>query len=287
MNKAVYFSILWLVLLMALGPYTNTSVFGHTFSGDESASFLTKVEMIKIELQLAQEQLSSNVTFAKEHVEHTTETLTENDTEEISERNARLATELDSTLTDFSNIFESESPSESEVKDKVANISDILSEVVSARIDKEQLDNVTVKALVLNDLVGESLEHYSSALGMEENGHEENTTSTSNSTENKNNETANVVDNADYQSAQAAVSRAIDMYNEIKPDSNTNSTELGDSLNSMKEKIDSKSPFHEVDNIADNKISPLLNDIFKLNLAEEGEEHAEEGEEHAEEASNE
>jgi len=292
MNRAVHFSILWLVLLIALSPNTNTSVFGHTFSGDESASFLTKVEMIKIESQMAQEQLSSNVTLAKEHAEHTTETLTANDTKEISERNPRLATELDSTFTDFSNTFESESPSQSEVKDKVANISDILSEVVSARIDKEQLDNVTVKALVLNDLVGESLEHYSSALGMEkngheENGHEENTTSTSKSTENKNNETANVVDNADYQSAQAAVSRAIDIYNEIKPNSNTNSTELGDSLSSMKEKIDSKSPFHEIDDIVDKNISPLLNDIFKLNLAEEGKQHAEEGGEHAEEASDE
>jgi len=286
MNTALYFSILWLVLLITLSPITNISVFGHTFSGDESASFLTKVEMIKIESQLAQEQLSSNVTLAKEHVEHTTETLTANDTKEISEKNPRLATELNNSLTDFSNTFESESPSQSEVKDKVSNISDILSEVVSARIDKEQLDNVTVKALVLNDLVGESLEHYSSALGMdknghEENGHEENTTSTSNSTENKNNETANVVDNADYQSAQAAVSRAIDIYNEIKPNSNTNSTELGDSLSSMKGKIDSKSPFHEIDNIVDKKITPLLNDIFKLNLAEEGGEHAEEGGEHA------
>jgi hypothetical protein len=278
MNRGVYFSILWLVLLIALGPNTNISVFGHTFSGDESASFLTKVEMIKIESQLAQEQLSSNVTLAKEHAVHTTETLTANDTKEISERNSRLATELNNTLTDFGNTFEYESPSQSEVKDKVGNISDILSEVESARIDKEQLDNVTVKALVLNDLVGESLEHYSSALGMQENGHVENTTPTSNSTENKTNETANIVDNPDYQSAQAAISRAIDAYNQIKPNSNTNSTELGDLLNSMKGKIDSISPFHEVDNIVDEKISPLLNDIFKLNLAE--------GEAHAEEASN-
>jgi hypothetical protein len=292
MDRAVYFSILWLVLSIALGPNTNISVFGHTFSGDESASFLTLVEMMKIESQLAEKQFPSNVTLAKEHAEHTTETLTANDTKEISERNSRLATKLNDTLTDFVNAFENESASESEVKDKVSNISDILSEVVSARIDKEQLDNVTVKALVLNDLVGESLEHYSIALGIEKNGHEENTTSTSNSTENKNNETANIVDNADYQNAQAAVSRAIDIYNEIKPNVNTNSSVLGDSLSSLKGKIDSKSPFDEIDKIVDEKITPLLNDIFKLDLAEgeahaeEGEAHAEEGEAQAEEASN-
>ncbi|MGI0034050.1 MAG: hypothetical protein ACRD97_12380, partial [Nitrososphaeraceae archaeon] len=230
--------------------------------------------------QLGQEQLSSNVTLAKEHVENVTETLSANDTKEISERNPRLATELNNTLTDFSNTFESESPSQSEVKDKVSNISDILSEVVSARIDKEQLDNVTVKALVLNDLVGESLEHYNSALGMEENK-----TSASNATENKNNETE-IVDDADYQSAQAAVSRAIGIYKEIKPNSNTNSTELEDSLSSVKEKIDSKSPLDEIDKIVDEKITPLLNDVFKLSLAEEeGEAHGEEAKDHGEEES--
>ncbi|MGI0031871.1 MAG: hypothetical protein ACRD97_01210, partial [Nitrososphaeraceae archaeon] len=92
MNIAVYFSILVLVLLIAFNPTMNISVFGHTFSGDESASFLTKVEMIRIESQLGQEQLSSNVTLAKEHVENVTETLSANDTKEISERNPRLAT---------------------------------------------------------------------------------------------------------------------------------------------------------------------------------------------------
>ena len=280
MNIAVYFSILVLVLLIAFNPTMNISVFGHTFSGDESASFLTKVEMLKIESGLAQDQLSNNVTVAKEHTEHMTETITANDTKEIKERNPRLATELNNTLTDFVNTFESESPSESEVKDKVSNISDVLSEVVSARIDKEQLNNVTVKALVVNDLVGEALEHYGSALGMEENK-----TSGSNATENGSNETAKIVDDADHQSAQAAISRAIDMYNEIKPGENTNSTELGNSLNSLKDKIDSKSPFDEIDKTVDEKITPLLNGIFKLNLAEEehgGEgDHAEEGQGHA------
>ena len=81
---------------------------------------------------------------------------------------------------------------------------------------------------------------------------------------------------------KSAVSRAIEIFNEINPGSNTNSTELGDSLNSIKEKIDSKAPFDEIDTIVDEKITPLLNGIFILNLAEGGE-HAEEGGEHAEE----
>jgi hypothetical protein len=284
MNRVLYFSIPVLVLLIAFNPTMNKSLFGHTFSGDESASFLTKVEMIKIKSQLAEDQLSNNVTLAKEHAEDITETLTANDTEEISERNPRLATQLNSTLTDFGNAFESQSPSQSEITAKVSNITDLLAEVVSARIDNEQLNNVTVKALVLNDLLGESLGHYSSALGMEENGHSENTTSVSNSTDDINNESASVVDEAEYQSAQSVVSRAIEIFNEIKPESNTNSTQLEDSLSSIKERIDSKAHFDEIDTIIDEKTTPLLNGIFKLSLAEEGGEHAEEGGgEHAEE----
>jgi hypothetical protein len=77
------------------------------------------------------------------------------------------------------------------------------------------------------------------------------------------------VDDADYQSAQAAISRAINLYNEIKPSGNTNSTELANSLNSLKDTIDNKNPFDQADKTVDDKITPLLNGIFKLKLAEE------------------
>ena len=287
MFKVQYYLIPLLVLLIMIGPSVNKSVLGHTFSGDESASFLTKVEMIKMESQLAEEQLSNNVTLAKDHADHLSEHITANDTEEISERNSRLATELNNTLTDFSNAFETRTPSQSEITDKVTNITDIIAEVVNARIDEEQLNNVTVKALVINDLLGETLEHYGIALGNTEEEHEsehdENVTSSSHSTDNKNNESSSIVDNANYQSAQAAVLRAIEIFNEIKPDSNTNSTELGNLLNTLKGKIDSKAQFDEINTIVDEKLTSLLNSIFKLNLAEEGGEHAEEGGEHAEE----
>jgi len=279
-------------MLLLVGSILNANnVLGHTFSGDESASFLAGVAMAKLELKLAADQAVSNATNAKEHADHLTEHITANDTKEIKERNPRLAADLDNTLKDFVNVIDSESPAESEVKDKVSNITDILSEVVSARIDKEQLDNVTVKALVVNDLVGESLEHYGSALGMAEEGHDENESNSTASehTESENNETVSIVNEADYQSAQAAVSRAIELYNEIKPTGDSNSSQLADSLNLLKSKIDSKSHFDEIDKTVDEKVSPLLNDIFKLNLAEEeghseGEDHGQE-EDHGEEQS--
>jgi len=270
MNRILGFSTLGFILLVAFYSNANYFIFGHTFSGDESASFLTIVEMMKIESQLAQKDLASNATIAKEQAEHIGEHLTANNTKEINERNPRLATELNNTLSDFVKTFDSAKPSESAVKDKASNLGDVISEVVSARIDKQQLDNVTVKALVVNDLVGETLEHYNSSLGMSEASHDKNNTSTSNSTE-----TPKIMDEADYQSAQAAVSRAIDLYNEIKPSGNANSTELANALNSLKDKIDSKSPFDQADKIVDDKITPMLNDMFKLKLAVEKDHGAE------------
>ena len=171
MNRILGFSILGFILLVAFYSNANYFVFAHTFSGDESASFLTTAEMMKIESQLAQKDLASNTTTAKEHAQHTTELIKANDTKEIDERNPRLATELNTTLSDFVKTFDSGKPSESTVKDKAGNLDDVMAEVVSARIDKQQLDNVTVKSLVVNNLVGETLEHYNSSLGMSEASH--------------------------------------------------------------------------------------------------------------------
>jgi len=279
MKKVIQYSIP--VMLLLVGSIINANnALGHTFSGDESASFLAGIEMTKIELKLAADQAASNATNAKAHADHATEHITANDTKEIKERNSRVADEFNKSMTDFVGAIDSGSASGSDVNTKVGNINDILSEIVSARIDKEQLDNVTVKALVVNDLVGEALEHYGGALGMAEEGHDENqsNSSTSEHTESQNNATTSIVNPADYQSSQAAVSRAIELYNEIKPSGDSNASQLADSLNTLKTKIDNKSPFDEVDKTVDDKISPVLNDMFKLNLAEE-EGHSE-GENH-------
>jgi hypothetical protein len=81
MIKLLYYSIPVLALLLMIGPTVNRSVYGHTFSGDESASFLTKIEMIQIESKLALDQVSSDPALAKGHAENVVNQLTSNDTE--------------------------------------------------------------------------------------------------------------------------------------------------------------------------------------------------------------
>lgn len=281
MIKVLYYSIPMLALLIMLGSTMNRSLYGHTFSGDESAYFLTKIEMIKIESKLALEQFTSDPALARKHAENVVNQLTSSDTKEISERNSRLATVLNNALNNFSNAFESGTLSQTEISDKVTNINDITADVVNSRIDQEQQENATIRALVVNDLVGETLKHYGMAQGMEEGEHEsehdENMTSTEHSTESSSNETSRIVDKAHYQTARVTITQAIENFDGIKKDSDINSIELADSLNAVKEKIDSKAPFDEIDTIVDEKITSLLNSVYDLNLPEEEgeEEHAE------------
>jgi hypothetical protein len=62
MKRILGFTISALILILALNSNTHDFVFGHTLSGDESASFLSKIELKKIESQLAQQQLTENDT---------------------------------------------------------------------------------------------------------------------------------------------------------------------------------------------------------------------------------
>jgi hypothetical protein len=244
--------------------------FAHTFSGDESATFLALLEMIKTEAHLAQQNLGTNVTLAHEHAEATTEHLDANQTKEISERNTRVSNELNDSLTALKNAFNSTSPpTASDIKDKVGNVDAILGEVLSVRIDKNQLNNVTVKASTVNDLVGETLEHYGEAVGHEDT----NKSSESNSTTNASSSAVNIVNEAAYQTAQALSSRVIELYKDVnsKALNSTAAENVQSGLEMLKSDIDKKVPFDTLDKVIDSTISPALNSAYDLKLKlEEG-----------------
>lgn len=265
----ITFLILSIVSSVAVSNPLNRA-FAHTFSGDESATFLALLEMIKTEAHLAQQNLGTNVTLAHEHAEATTEHLDANQTKEISERNTRVSNELNDSLTALKNAFNSTSPpTASDIKDKVSNVDAILGEVLSVRIDKNQLNNVTVKASTINDLVGETLEHYGEAVGHEDT----NKSSESNSTTNASSSAVKIVNEAAYQTAQALSSRVIELYKDVNSKAlNSTAAENAQSgLEMLKSDIDKKVPFDTIDKLIDSTISPALNSGYDLKLKlEEG-----------------
>ena len=260
----ITFLILSIVSSVAVSNPLNRA-FAHTFSGDESATFLALLEMIKTEAHLAQQNLGTNVTLAHEHAEATTEHLDANQTKEISERNARVSNELNNSLTALKNAFNSTSPpTASDIKDKVSNVDAILGEVLSVRIDKNQLNNVTVKASTINDLVGETLEHYGEAVGHEDT----NKSSESNSTTNASSSAVKIVNEAAYQTAQALSSRVIELYKDVNSKAlNSTAAENAQSgLEMLKSDIDKKVPFDMIDKLIDSTIGPALNSAYNLKL---------------------
>jgi uncharacterized protein YdbL (DUF1318 family) len=265
----ITFLILSMVSSVAVSNPLNRA-FAHTFSGDESATFLALLEMIKTEAHLAQQNLGTNVTLAHEHAEATTEHLDANQTKEISERNTRVSNELNDSLTALKNAFNSTSPpTASDIKDKVSNVDAILGEVLSVRIDKNQLNNVTVKASTVNDLVGETLEHYGEAVGHEDT----NKNSESNSTTNASSSAVKILNEAAYQTAQALSSRVIELYKDVNSKAlNSTAAENAQSgLEMLKSDIDKKVPFDTIDKLIDSTISPALNSAYDLKLKlEEG-----------------
>jgi F0F1-type ATP synthase membrane subunit b/b' len=253
-------------------------VYAHTFSGDESAAFLALVRQVEAEIGLANTNLSSNITLAQKHAEHATEHLDTNTTKELAERNKRVANDLTTELADLQNaIRATPAPTVQEIRNNISNINDTLQEAVSVRIEKDQLNNSTVNALAINDILGEVLESYGAAYGIEEEGEqgkeygnmtetETNTTGTEASTN-----TTTIIDQAEYQSAQAYANEAKQMLDEIKVLASSNATSaianVKSGLNEMITAINNKAPFNSVDEIVDSKVLPSLNfNLTQLSL---------------------
>jgi hypothetical protein len=249
-------------------------VYAHTFSGDESAAFLALVRQIEAEIGLVNSNLPSNITLAQEHAEHATEHLDANTTKELTERNERVSNDLTRELSDLqASINAKPSPAIQVINDKVANINATLQDAIAVRIEQDQLSNSTVNALAINDILGEILEHYGAAYGIEEEGGEEEhgneTDTTDNTTETAaGRNTTAIINLAEYQSAQAYANESKQMLNEVKAlaPSNTTSTisNVENGINEMIIAIKNKSPFTTVDEIVDNKVLTNLKTTFNL-----------------------
>jgi len=284
-----------LSVLMVLGVTVASSgnAYAHTFSGDESASFLATVEVIKVHLQLAQKDFGTNATMAAEHVHHAREHLTADTIKEITERNKRLGTELPGSLEDLHGSLESGNATAAAVNEQVARINDLLSETVTVRIENSQLTNSTVQGTMFADLIDEVLESYNGAFGVEEEDHEHNNSTTpteedfetlttfelmekypSLSDDGTTMDNATIVNMMDYESAQALAARAQELFNtKLKAMAEANATQavidLDAGLKHLKQAIDGKAPHDEVDTIVHSEIHPNIQKAFNLQVIPE------------------
>lgn len=143
------------------------NAFGHTFSPNESASFLSFVDQIQVESELVRTNFANDSTsLAQEHAKKAGSLLTSNITAEIAEENQRVANELTRAINDLQVI--SMSPQQVGSVDQLVNdIDSILGEAESTRIEQADLENATIQALAFADLVNSILENYGNAYAVD------------------------------------------------------------------------------------------------------------------------
>ena len=155
-----------LSILMLSAVSVSTVSYGHNFSTNESAMFIALVDLIKTQAQLVQENIASNnMSLASEHADDALALVTDNVTEEIAERNQRLADELGTTLTSLKTASEtaSDNATSASVEQTVFDLDAILDETLTARIDADVLDNSTMRAMAMLDILDGILNGYGDA----------------------------------------------------------------------------------------------------------------------------
>ena len=174
--------------------------YAHNFVPNIAASFLTRINQIRVQTQLVENNIPLNLSLAKQYAEIASELFdnnTQNDLYYNAEGNngvaQKLSDEIPLALSNLQkaviNISTTSSSSSSnhpeeqqqpqqqttattsnsvikEIKEIVNNINEILDKAVSVRININDLTNPTVHALVLADITEKAYNDYSYAYGI-------------------------------------------------------------------------------------------------------------------------
>lgn len=170
LEKIVKSIVPFMMASVVLLAGSNTQIlFGHNFSPDESASFLALVDTIKAETQLVQQNIAgNNMSLAIDHANKALSLVTNDVNNEIAERNQRLSDDLNADLVSLKTSTESAdgNNTSSDIDILVEDIEGILDEIVTSRIDPEQLNNSTIHVLSAVELLDEVLKSYGDAFAV-------------------------------------------------------------------------------------------------------------------------
>jgi hypothetical protein len=306
---------------------SNPLAYAHNFAPSVAASFLTKINQIKVESQLVESNLPLNPSLAKQHAEIASE-LFENSTKDDLYYNAegnnglakRVSEDISLALNNLQKAMASISKQSQpllpqtqtsgtvikQITEMVNNINDILDKAVSVRIDKYDLTNSTVHALVLADIAEKAYNDYSYAFGIKPvNFSATNAASTkgsssmmnmmgmgmgmmmsspnvsSNNSSNGSNTTSNshstmtnntLVNAIDYERAQTLAIKAQEIFNnDLRPISSTTNassaiSKIENNLIYLKHEIDNKAPVMDIMKIVHIDIHPTLLTVYNLKL---------------------
>jgi hypothetical protein len=256
-------SISILSLLLSYYP-----IYAHDFTANESAAFLSLVEVMQSEIHLVQTNVANNnISLAQEHTENAIELLNKTWTKEIAERNQRVAGDLTMALSELQNLHNANASQEiRDINQIVSDIDAILEEAVTIRIDDEQRNNATIQALVLAGIIDAVLRNYGDAyqVGFD-------TTDMLQMAMVNGMDNYTLVNMADYQNAQALAVNAQEMFNnELKslaPENKTNFiNKLESGIMQLNDAINNKAAPMYIIIIVHTQIHPNLQTAYNLQL---------------------
>ena len=266
--------------------------FAHNFSPDESAHFLTLVDKIKVESELAANSTgNNNLSSAQLHTNNALLNYDSHTKDEIAERNERIANELEDTLNQLLEEAKSQTD-QSQLTDTAETIAAILEEAITTRIDVEQLNNSTIQALVLASIVDTALQNYGDAynVGFDltnmSNMIKETTTNETTTTNGHTNHAStnismhsNIVNLTNYESALAFSDNALEKYHNdistaslpLSEENNTTNSQnylkkLENGLTEFNNAIKNKENPIKVMEIVHTQIHPNLQILFDLKI---------------------
>ena len=255
------------IIIGSVNLFSFQNSFAHNFSPDESAHFLTIVDKIKVESELAANNTGNNNSSAQLHANNALLNYDSHTKDELGEQNERIANELDDTLNQ---LLEESQTDQSQLTDTAETIAAILDEAISARIDVEQVNNSTIQALVLASIVDTALQNYGDAyhvgfdltnmsnLNKETSTNE--TTTTNGHTDHTSTNTSihsDIVNHTNYESALAFSNTALEKYkNDIATDSLPISEE-NNTINSQNYLKKLENGLTEFNNAIKNKENPM------------------------------
>lgn len=245
MNKRACTGMILIAALSFGLIFSSKAAYAHNFGGDESAAYLAKVKEVPVETHAILNDLG-NKTLLDWHFDKIGEYWNSNDTREMNERNQLLAKEIPGAIAAIIDQANKTNPDRANISQTVSNLDGWLAESVPVRIDKQQLDNLTVSALAINDVLGEVMEGYGDA------------------TNSSNSNPAPIVNVAAYQNAKGLAEAAQSMWNDLKAKtpSNVSSTtisKLDSAFANLTQSI--------AKNASDDQINSIANDTIKTNFA--------------------
>ena len=299
------------LMMIAASPFT----YGHTFSQNENSLFLTRVAQAHSQLNLIENLVlngtttsnnnsnnNNNAKSVQAHVMQAIALLNEKDpvnnftwSQEIAEKNQRVAKDLARELNDLKISLSQDTPTtainnkpslsnnSSVIQDKIDKLGGLLDEAISARVNKDAVNNSTNQVLVLANIGNEIFYSYGQALGFPY-PKLANMVATMKLNVNSNNSSnnnkipamankVNIVNESQYQNAKAYVKQAQEIVLKYlkSPASNNNKNaapdiqlQLNKVLSQLKMTINNKGSFSTVMKLIHIQLHPRLIANYKI-----------------------